>query len=106
MIPKPAFTPIVIALVVATLLTAFWSFLDLYDEFHRAKWIVDSHPPLPYPAALLGTIYPFIWFLPLLTLAFAIILRRRTEIPVTLVSWFVSSVGLALFIWFLLIAES
>ena len=103
MIPRAAFTPIGVALVTATLLTAFFSHLFLDAEFRDAKWIVDFHPPLPLPTALLSTIYPFVWLLPLFTSVFAFWLRRRPEMTVVQVSWFVSSVTLALFSWYLLI---
>jgi hypothetical protein len=103
MIPRAAFAPIAIAMVIATLLTAFFSHLFLDAEFHDAKWIVDSHPPLPYPTAFLGAIYPFIWLLPLFTCVFAFVLFRRPELRVAHVTWFGSSVALALFFWYLLI---
>jgi hypothetical protein len=106
MISRAAFTPIAIALVAATLLTALLTNMCLWREFHHAKWIVDPHPPLGPVVSFLRTIYPFVWIMPLLTFAFACLLHRRTPVPAFQVAWYVSSVAFALFAWFLLIAFS
>lgn len=106
MISRKTFIPVFISLAVITLLTAALSHLCLGAEFNAAKWIVDSHPPLPPATTLLHAIYAFVWLLPLGTIATGVLLCRKSQLSSTQISWFVSVVVLALFIWFLLIVVS
>jgi hypothetical protein len=106
MIPRKLLIPWIVTLIAATLLTAGVSWLGLIAEFHDAKWIVDSHPPLPYPTLLLRCIYPYIWMLPLIAMVVGIALLRRKEVSIVRFSWFVCSVSFALFCWFMLIVVS
>ncbi len=104
MISRATFTPIALASVLVTVLTAFWSFFALFSEFHFATWTFGSRPPLPPLTALLRAVYPFVWLLPLGALGFALLLGRRREISAVQTSWYVCSVAFLVFCWFLFVA--
>ena len=106
LIPRKVFTPVFALLAAVTILTAAISHLCLWDEFQTAMWIVDSHPPLPKPTALLHSAYPFIWLLPFGTITVGLWLCRQSQLSARRLAVFVSAVSFALFAWGALIAVS
>src|ERR1700716_333426 len=104
MIPRKVAIPWIIAVTAANLLTSAVSLVSLSLEFHNSKWIVEDHPPLPPLTALLESIYPFVWLLPLFNIAYGAALLRHSKISSVHLSWFLSSSLFILFAWFLLVA--
>jgi len=102
-IPRRVVLPFAIAIVTATTLTALTTSVGLFLQYHNAEWIVKDHPPLPLLAEFLRSIYPGIWLLPFLSIAFAIHLLHRDLISLPLLSWFIAVSHLLIFLRFLFI---
>jgi hypothetical protein len=106
MIPRQTLIPWTVMLIAVAILTAATTSVALYLDFHEAKWMANSHPPLRYPTLALRLLYPYVWILPLLATAFGVDLLRRSEVSSARFSWFFCSLSFALFSWYLLIAVS